>query len=479
MEYSDLKPREVFRYFREISEIPHGSGNTKKITNYCIEFAERHKLRVYSDEIGNVVIYKPGSGANAGSEPIILQGHLDMVCEKTIDCTLDMEKDGLKLMTDGEYVWADKTTLGGDDGIAVAYMLALLSSDDIDHPPIEALFTVDEETGMTGAKALDASVLKGRRLINIDSEEEGFLTVSCAGGVRARVDIPLTYERDESVSRAYRISISGLQGGHSGVDIIRFRKNAVVLMGEILNAIAENDIDIRISELSGGGKDNAIACSASCVICVKAENEAKLCGIAEKYISAVKSEYGEGKLCISVDSINAERALDKVSTQKVISYLMHCPDGVQSMNTEIAGMPQSSLNMGVAEIKENRLKTVHLIRSNSSWGKQEVIYRLGSFVRAMGGEMSLDSDYPSWEYKKTSPLRDTMAEVYKTINGCEPEILSMHAGLECGILADKIDGADMVSFGPTLENVHTTEEKMSVGSVRRSWEYLILVLKKL
>lgn len=479
MDYSYLEPEEVFRYFREISSIPHGSGNTEKITDYCIDFAKKHKLKSYHDDIGNVVIYKPATSGCCSDEAVILQGHLDMVCEKDTDCDIDMSKDGLRLKTDGKYVWAEGTTLGGDDGIAVAYMLALLASNDIEHPPIEALFTVDEEIGMLGARALDVSVLKGTRLINIDSEVEGVLTTSCAGGVRGYVHIPLQYECNSEFNMSYSIKLSGLQGGHSGVDIIEFRRNAIIMLAAALNRL-DQKFRIGIESFYGGGKDNAIPSSAGCTVCFNKLHEIEFKRIIDEFFCDIKSETGIENLTVSLSLERvSEKHLDEKSVKRVIFYIMQCHNGVYSMNKSIPGMVQTSLNLGAAEIKDKAFNASYLIRSNSEIGKREIVDKLKNFVDFFEGNLTLENDYPAWEYRDISPLRDTMIEAYKEVYGKLPVVTAVHAGLECGILADKFDEIDMVSFGPTLEDIHTSREKMDVASVQRCWVYLKTILKKL
>ena len=271
MKVSELNPQNVFGYFSDICSIPHGSGNTGKIADYCVEFAKSHNLEYVKDTVGNVMIFKKASSGYENSEPVILQGHLDMVCEKTDRCTADMANDGIDIQTDGEYVWANETTLGADDGIALAYILAVLDDDSLVHPPIEAFFTVDEETGMTGAKEFDASHLKGKRLINIDSEEEGIFTAGCAGGVRAECTIPVKYEKCIDMNFK-RLCIKGLKGGHSGMDIDKRRKNAILILERILEYVSRK-CGIYISDLSGGGKDNAIPRSAYADICFDKNSE--------------------------------------------------------------------------------------------------------------------------------------------------------------------------------------------------------------
>lgn len=480
MNVSELKPNIVFKYFSEICAIPHGSGNTSALARYCIDFAEAHGLEYCIDNAGNVIIFKEGTAGYENSPTVILQGHLDMVCDKTDDCPIDMEKDGLKLCTDGEYVWADGTTLGGDDGIALAYMLTILSSDNIPHPPLEALFTSDEEIGMIGANKLDVSRLKGKRLINIDSEEEGVLIASCAGGVRVKCEIPINYAECAQMSFC-RISVGGLKGGHSGIDINKHRKNAIRLLGRLLEYVSRR-CEINICSLSGGGKENSIAKNAEAEVAFAVCSKAQFYDAVNAFIAIAKNEihHTEPDLFVTVRDID-ERKLctEPSSTKRIIFALMQVPDGIQAMSPDIPDMVQTSMNLGTVFTNENNLTMKYLIRSNAAAGKQKSVEKLVSFIEYLDGGLEFTSDYPAWEYRMFSPLRDIMVNTYRELYAQAPEVKSIHAGLECGILASKIQGVDMISFGPDLENVHTPQERMNAESAERCWNYLVKVLEKL
>lgn len=492
----ELEPVEVFKYFKEISDIPRGSGNTEKIASYCEEFARRNSLKAVRDKADNVIIFKAASKGYEEHEPVILQGHLDMVCEKAADCDIDMEHEGVRLCTDGNSVWADGTTLGADDGIAVAYILAVLASDVIQHPPIQAVFTADEEIGMLGAQALDTGVLTAKRLINIDSETEGILFVSCAGGVRARCDIPVEYtflgqeDRADNINNQalYEISISGLAGGHSGIEIHKQHANAIRLIASTLEMISRH-FDIRIADISGGGKENAIPKEAKAVIYADSGKEAELTERIKEYELLVRKDMrgietgAVINICkindVQTSALNMCRCLTKKSTADVIYALQMSPDGVYKVNPEIDGMVQTSLNLGTAYIRDNMLTYKYLIRSNTASGKQLLLERVTAFVEYISGKVTTMSDYPAWEYKKDSRLRQIMVESFSRIYGHEPEVTSVHAGLECGILSGKMPDVDMISFGPTLTDVHTPDERMDVASVKRSWDYLLEALKNM
>lgn len=481
MNITDLSPKEVFYYFNKISSIPHGSGNTGQIADYCLRFADEHNLKSCKDSAGNVMIFADGTQGYENSEPIILQGHLDMVCDKVIGSDFNFETDSLKLRTDGDYVWAEETTLGGDDGIAIAYILAILSSDEIPHPPIEALFTVDEEIGMLGACGLDASKLKSKRLINLDSEVEGVLTASCAGGVRAHCDIPLQFTDASDDLTAIQIVLSGLKGGHSGIDINKHRKNALKIMGRLLEFLGEKS-DILLADVTGGRKANAIPSSAKAVVCVNRNDEALVIQSVAEFFEILKMELKTVEPDINLTAERVEkpsRVTDKNSTRKLIFSLMQIPNGIQTMSPDIPDMVQTSLNLGIASVENDVFTMSFLIRSNAATGKQTTIQKLNSFIDYLDGKVVFTSDYPVWEYRIVSELRDIMISSYNEVFADKPVVAAIHAGLECGILSGKISDIDMISIGPNLENVHTPDERMDVASVERCWNYLLNVLKNL
>lgn len=499
MDINELSPSEVFSYFQEICAIPHGSGNTGMIADYCLEFAKLHGLKARKDAADNVVIFKAGSSGYEDCEPVILQGHLDMVCEKEPDCDIDMSVQSIKACTDGKMVWADGTTLGADDGIAVAFILAVLASDTIAHPPIQAVFTSDEEIGMLGARDLDTSDLTAKRLINIDSESEGILYVSCAGGVRAECDIPVAYEdaagwvadgeQDDNASDAagngqvcFEVKISGLAGGHSGVEIHKQHTNAIRLLASLLSH-ASGAADFRLVSLSGGGKENAIPKEAKAVVSVRSCDattfEQSIKESADVWMQEISATEPHAKIEIEKTDIAADKVLDFKSTANVIYALQLSPDGVYKMSQEIKGMVQTSLNLGTAYLDADKLVYKYLIRSNTAAGKKLLLERVTTFVKHLSGKVVTMSDYPAWEYKSDSQLRKICVESFTNVYGHEPEVTSIHAGLECGILAGKMLGVDMISFGPTLESVHTPDECMDAASVERTWEYLMEILKSL
>lgn len=489
MDINELSPSEVFSYFQEICAIPHGYGNTGMIADYCLEFAKLHGLKARKDTSDNVVIFKAGSSGYEDCEPVILQGHLDMVCEKEQDCDIDMSVQSIKACTDGKMVWADGTTLGADDGIAIAFILAVLASDTIAHPPIQAVLTSDEEIGMLGARDLDTSDLTAKRLINIDSESEGILYVSCAGGVRAECDIPVEYEdaagwvADGAIdvqngSVCFEVKISGL----AGVEIHKQHTNAIRLLASLLSH-ASGAADFRLVSLSGGGKENAIPKEAKAVVSVRSFDattfEQSIKESEAVWMQEIRVTEPHAKIELEKTDIAADKVLDSKSTANVIYALWLSPDGVYRMSQEIKGMVQTSLNLGTAYIDADKLVYKYLIRSNTVAGKKLLLERVTTFVKHLSGKVVTMSDYPAWEYKSDSQLRKICVDSFTNVYGHEPEVTSIHAGLECGILAGKMPGVDMISFGPTLESVHTPDECMDAASVERTWEYLMEILKSL
>lgn len=491
MKLNELSPSEVFSYFEKICSIPHGSGNTGMIADYCLEFAKLHGLKARKDTSDNVVIFKAGSSGYEDCEPVILQGHLDMVCEKEPDCDIDMSVQSIKTCTDGKVVWADGTTLGADDGIAIAFILAVLASDTIAHPPIQAVLTSDEEIGMLGARDLDTSDLTAKRLINIDSESEGILYVSCAGGVRAECDIPVAYEdaagwvaggeQDDNASDAagngqvcFEVKISGLAGGHSGVEIHKQHTNAIRLLASLLSH-ASGAADFRLVSLSGGGKENAIPKEAKAVVSVRSCDattfEQSIKESADVWMQEISATEPHVKIEVGKADAAADKVLDFHSTENVIYALWLSPDGVYRMSQEIKGMVQTSLNLGTAYFDTDKLVYKYLIRSNTAAGKKLLLERVTTFVKHLSGKVVTMSDYPAWEYKSDSQLRKICVDSFTNVYGHEPEVTSIHAG--------KMPGVDMISFGPTLESVHTPDECMDVASVERTWEYLLEILKSL
>ena len=481
---SNLEPEPVFRYFEEICGIPHGSGDTKKISDYLVAFAREHDLKVIQDDENNVVIWKAGTAGYEDAAPVMLQGHMDMVCEREEGCDIDFAEEGIRLQLQDGVISAQGTTLGGDDGIAVAYMLAILSSKDIPHPPLEAVFTVDEEIGMLGASALDASVLDARTMLNIDSEDEGYLLVSCAGGVSVLVQLPV--QREEASGLPVTLTVSGLQGGHSGVEIDKGRGNANQILGRVLYELGRK-FSYRIAGVSGGLKDNAIPRQAEAKLLFLPSDQEKMEGFraAVAELSGVlQKEYHQTDPAVglAVDPGENEVPLSVMTrdaAEKVIAALVNFPGGIQRMSTDVEGLVQTSLNLGILKTEENEVAFSFAVRSSVETEKQELVNRICCLAGILGAAVSCQGEYPAWEYRQDSPLRDRMVEVFEEQYGRKPVVQAIHAGVECGLFAGKLPGLDCVSFGPDMKDIHTPKESMDVESVRRTWEYTLEVLKRL
>ncbi len=477
LKLAGLEPKPVFGYFEKLCSIPHGSGNTKAISDYLVSFAKEHGLSYRQDALNNVIIFKPGTAGYEDHAPVILQGHMDMVCEQDETSTIDMAKDGLQIDYDGTYVFAKGTTLGGDDGIAVAYALALLADNKLPHPPLEVVITVDEETGMYGAAGIDLTELKGRTLINIDSEEEGVFTVSCAGGARSTICLPA--ERHPVYGPCVKLTVEGLQGGHSGVEIHKNRANANKVMGLFLDRV-QKLMPVCITSLSGGAKDNAIPRSCQVTLVALGMYIERINDIAEQLQQEIRQEYDEPFAVVRGDDVDAlgGNALTTQDSAKVIALLNAAPNGVQAWSQDIEGLVQTSLNLGVAQLKEE-LYLTFAVRSSVNKEKTELLDRLQELAAFYGGTCSRTGDYPAWEYKKDSRLRDTMVDVYERMYGSKPQVVAIHAGLECGLLSEKLPGLDCVSIGPMMQDIHTSREKLNIASTQRVWQYLQEVLKQL
>ncbi|MDD7713493.1 MAG: aminoacyl-histidine dipeptidase [Lachnobacterium sp.] len=474
-----LYPQRVFYYFEQIAAIPHGSRNTKAISDFLVNFAKEHNLVWYQDENNNVVIVKEASAGYEAAEPIIIQGHMDMVCEKEKGVDIDFEKDGLKLYIDGDFLKAEGTTLGGDDGIAVAYALALLDSQEIAHPKLEVVITVDEEIGMLGADAIDLSMLTGHTMLNIDSDVEGSFLTGCAGGMAVNVTLPI--KRVMQSGEKVALTITGLEGGHSGSEIDKEHGNANILMGRLLRALFE-ETPFGIISLAGGLKDNAIPRECVTELLVPQENVNLVKEIADKLDIELKKEFmtADPSVCIEFEDLGKkeESILDFGSVSRVIFYLRSVPNGVQHMSQVMHGMVETSLNLGIMELKEDALHTVTSIRSSVGTRKADLLDRVTAIVELLGGEAEVEGDYPAWEYKQDSSLRPQIAKVYKQLYGKDPVFETIHAGLECGLLSEKIKNLDCVSFGPDNFDIHTPKERLSISSTGRVWDFIVEFLRQ-
>lgn len=496
---SDLEPKNVFRFFEEITRIPHGSGNVEQISDYLADFARKRKLFFLQDELKNVVIIKEAAPGYEQEPAVILQGHMDMVAVKKPGCPIDMKTQGLQVAVDGDKVYAEGTSLGGDDGIAVAYSLALLDSDTVRHPKLEVVITVDEEVGMDGARGIDLSMLTGNRMINLDSEEEGIFLTSCAGGARVKCRLPLggAQPADGESRLAYEITVGGLQGGHSGGEIHKERGNSNCIFGRLLCGLC-GKVPVRLASVRGGLADNAIPRETTGVLVIAGRDREAFESVLDTAEKEIREELsvkdpgffvktaeheGEGLVCAGIQD-----------TKRAAAFLCALPNGVQAMSADIPGLVETSLNLGILELSTEQsgaepvaglaaenpapvLIAEFSVRSSVESAKSALIDKLQAVTELAGGSITVTGDYPGWRFRKDSPLREKMVRLYREMYGAEPRVEAIHAGLECGILGSKIPNLDCVSIGPDMCDIHTTEETLSISSTARVWEYLVRLLE--
>lgn len=468
-------------YFRQISQIPRGSGNNGRISRYLVDFAVRHNLRYIQDENLNVIIYKDGSKGFEKCDAVIIQGHMDMVCERTPDSIHDFENEGLELIWDDKYIYAKDTTLGADDGIAVAYALAILADDTLVHPPLEVVITTDEEVGMDGAFGLDTSVLEAKYMLNIDSEEEGIFLTGCAGGMNVTSTVPLTF--NEAKGYEMTITVSGLMGGHSGSEIGKNRSNADILMGRILNELKKKYFRINLVSIDGGNKDNAIPrmCTARLIV---DERMADINALVDEIRLTLKNELKFTEKDFDIEYfVGNDIMWGKVFSQdcetSIIRYLTLVPDGVVKISGAVEGLVESSLNLGVTKTDEESVSFTHLLRSSIESSKQAMLDRIRMACGCCKATCTVNSQYPGWEYNENSLLRPLAIETFHELTGSDACAMAIHAGLECGIFKSKLPHLDIISYGPDIPDIHTTEERMDMASAVRMYDFTVNFLKKI
>ena len=462
----NLEPKKVFYYFEEICKIPHGSGNVEAISDYLVAFARERGLEVIQDEVKNVIIIKEASEGYEEEPPVIIQGHMDMVAVHKPELAIDMTREPLRLKVEGDKVYAEGTSLGGDDGIAVAYALAILEDDSLKHPRLEVVITVDEETGMDGARNIDLSMLKGNRLLNLDSEEEGIFLTSCAGG--ARVDCKLQPEFTQMQGTCYEVTEGGLAGGHSGAEIHKERGNSNKLAGRLLWHLYLQDLEFGLREAMGGLADNAIPRETKLQILVENGQKKEFETEVRVFEAEVKAELAtkdpDFHIAINPCKEGTRRAVCGNELGVVAAFLNGLPNGVQAMSADMPGLVETSLNLGILKLDEAGLQVQFSVRSCVESSKNALIEQLMALVVLAGGEAQVRGDYPGWAYRVDSPLREKMIALYKEMYGEEPKVEAIHAGLECGLFAGKIKDLDCVSFGPNMNNIHTIIRKKGLST---------------
>lgn len=474
---SKLAPQEVFRYFKEISDVPRSSSHNEKISAYLVNFAKEHELEYYQDESGNVIIWKEGTPGYENSDMVMIQGHMDIVAEKSEDSTHDFQNDPLELIVDGDTLTANKTTLGADDGAAIAMGLALLDSTDIPHPPLEFIATVDEEIGMLGAYALDGSKIRSRKVINIDSEEEGIITVGCAGAV----DIFTSFPADKKLVNGvkYKYVVDGLLAGHSGLDIHQERANAGQIVARMF-LDAREKAELNIVSINGGRATNVILGKVEGEVIVAASDVKAFEEIIATSTEEIKAEYrtSDPGITVSIEAVGeaSEEAVDTVCQDNFFKFLVACPTGAEHYSVELKGLVETSHSIGVVKLEDGRLITKSMSRSSVNSRNRLLARKIGIIAEALGAEVEHGSSYGAWEFNNKSDLLDVCINAYKEQYGEEPVVSAMHAGIECGIWAEKVGKVDAVSIGPDMTGVHSVNEELSIPSTERTWNYLKLIL---
>ena len=480
--WDTIEPADVFGYFREISAIPHGSYHTSELSDYLESFAKDHSLDYVRDDMGNLIISRPASKGCEGFAPIALQGHIDMVCEKDASNPIDMEKQAISLMTDGEWIWADRTTLGGDDGIAVAIMLALLVDETITCPPLECIFTVDEEVGLLGADKMNLTGLRSRRMINLDSENEGLITASCAGGA----EVGLTYKakRRDKKGEVLTLSVKGLRGGHSGECINCGRANADILLARLLYRL-EKVGKYCIIGINGGLRDNAIPREAKAEIIFTGNfKHREVKEAVQSFADDIAREYSvtDPDIHIHAEWANKGKIITRIAfgrkdSRRLVRFLMAIPNGLIETSALYKDVPQTSLNLGILKTMAEGFHMVSMVRSSINSQKQMLLDRIACIADEFGISMAVEGVYPAWELIEQSDFRDLAADVYQQLTGKKAEVCVIHGGLECGLLAAKVPGLDCISIGPDMEGVHTPSERLNIPSSKRTYDYIKSILE--
>ena len=474
----NLKPERVFYYFEEISKIPRGSGNMFAISEYCVEFAKNHNLSYRKDEYDNVIIKKPATKGRENDTGVVIQGHLDMVCEKISSIEHDFINDGIELMIDGDYVTANGTTLGADDGIAVAMAMAILEDNSISHPNLEVIFTTDEEIGLCGAKAIDLSDIQGKYVLNLDCDMDGIAFAGCAGGIT--VNTEFEYTGMLITAPALEIIVKGLKGGHSGAEIDKERANANIILGRVLRELSKLE-EFQLVSINGGTKDNVITREASAIII--SDDYDVVYKLIDDMNNIFKNEYASIDEDIEVicheHNFDEYLIIDKDIKEKVINFITAVPNGVQNYCADIKGVVETSLNMGIVSTCDGKVKIASSVRSMVRTRKYALVDKLICISNMLDGMSYIAGDYPEWQYNRNSKLQEILKETYKDLFDDELKINAIHAGLECGYLLDKKNDFDIISFGPQMYDIHTPDERLSISSTQRNYELVVELLKRL
>ena len=473
----------ILSHFSEVSSIPRCSKNEEKIAIWLKEWALYHGFSVKFDAVNNIVIGVPGSKGCEYLPSIVVQGHMDMVCEKTQDTDHDFTKDSIVPVVDGEWLRARGTTLGADNGIAIAIALALAEDKSLKHPPLELLFTVDEETGLTGANALTPDFITGEILLNVDSEDEGVFTVGCAGGLNTTISMPLGFSPIPEGMVTFNLVVDGLAGGHSGVDIHEGRANANKLIADALSLISDK-IDVRILDISGGSAHNAIPRYAQAVVAVPADKQETVSYLISDLENKMKSEYSaiESGITVKIEKSSSspdtqKEVTDPESTIRIMGLLKELPHGVAAMSTDMEGLVETSSNLARVNIRDGQLVVISSQRSSRDKGLADLTFMIESVGKKNGASFTHNSGYPAWQPDMSSPLLKRCMEVYSSVFGEKAKIEVIHAGLECAVIGSKYETIDMISFGPTIRNPHSPDESMHIPSIRKIWDFMVVLLE--
>jgi dipeptidase D len=477
----NLEPKPLWNYFHDITQIPHPSKKEKKIVEYIMEFGKKHNLETIKDKVGNVIIRKPATKGFEKRQGVIFQTHLDMVPQKNNDKKHDFEKDPIETIIDGEWVRANGTTLGSDNGIGVAATLAVLAAGNISHGPVEALFTIDEETGMTGVFGLKKGLLKGDILLNLDSEDENEICVGCAGGIDVSATKEYMEEKSPKGFIAYRITASGLKGGHSGVDIALGRANSNKIMFRFLMQ-SESDFGIRLAESSGGNLRNAIPRESYSIILVPEIREKEFEKFVKDYEKMYKTEFAETEPDLTFKSMKVDlpaKVMKKDEQYRIIRALFACPNGVQRMSQAMKGLVETSNNMAIVKCSDGKFECHNLTRSSVDTAKEATAWKIAAVFHLIDAEVTLTGGYPGWNPNMQSPVLKVIKGVYTKMFGKDPDVKAIHAGLECAIIGGTYPNLDMISFGPTIRFPHSPDEKVNIASVGKFWNFIIETLKQI
>ena len=474
-----LKPEKMWRYFHEITQVPRPSKKEEKIRQYLVDFGTKFQLETIVDNIGNVLIRKPATKGFENRKTVVLQSHMDMVCEKNSDVDFDFDNDAIQTFVEGEWLKAIGTTLGADDGIGIAAALAILDSDDIDHPEIEALFTMDEETGLTGAFGLSTDLLKGKILLNLDSEDEGEVFIGCAGGRDTVIELDYSTEEIKSDCKVFRIDVAGLNGGHSGDEIQKGLANANKLLNRILWQ-ADKEFGLGISSFDGGNLRNAIAREANAVVMVAPDDEQKLKDLVLKFEEIFKNEYHktETKLFVKIESAVAKTKIDEESFTKLTNALYSCPHGVIAWSQDIDNFVETSTNLASVKFKDGKILITTSQRSSVASALDNICNMVAANFISIGAKVKHTDGYPGWAPNPNSEILEVAKESYISLFNKEPKVLAIHAGLECGLIGEKYPEMDMISFGPTIKGAHSPDERILIDTATMFWDYMIDILKR-